>query len=141
MSTRVDRGVVADLLRRARVLSVDAEGTLTVTATDEAASFTVDVLRASVGQTLKFVPGDEVLVCSPADGSRAVVLGRLGPSAVGGPEVPDEIVIEAKKGLVLRVGEGSITLRADGKILIKGKDLVSSAKQLNRIKGGAVSVN
>jgi hypothetical protein len=88
--------------------------------------------------------GDRVLVWFPSgrleDG---VVLGRIGPSVDPAPpkEVPDELVIEARKGLVLRVGEGSITIRADGKILIKGKDLVSHARRMNRIKGAAVSLN
>jgi len=41
----------------------------------------------------------------------------------------------------LRVGDGSITIREDGKVLIKGKDLVSHAQRMNRIKGGAVSIN
>lgn len=72
-----------------------------------------------------------------------MLLGRTGPGvdAARTKEVPDELVLEAKKRLVLRVGEGSITIRADGKILIKGKDLVSHAKRMNRIKGGAVSLN
>ncbi len=75
---------------------------------------------------------------------RAIVLGRLDHAisrSDASSSIPDEIVLEAKKGLVLRVGEGSITIRSDGKILIKGKDLVSHAKRTNRIKGGAVSLN
>jgi hypothetical protein len=56
-------------------------------------------------------------------------------------EIPDTLVLEAKSSLTLRVGDGSITIRADGKILIKGKDLVSYATRVNRIKGGSVSIN
>ena len=48
---------------------------------------------------------------------------------------------EAKHQLTLRVGEGTISIREDGKILIKGTDLVSHAQRMNRIKGGAVSIN
>ena len=55
--------------------------------------------------------------------------------------VPDELVLEAKHTLTLRVGDGSITIREDGKILIKGKDLVSHAARTNRIKGGSVQIN
>jgi len=43
--------------------------------------------------------------------------------------------------MTLRVGNGSITIRGDGKILIKGSDLVSHAQRTNRIRGGAVSIN
>ncbi|HKM56274.1 MAG TPA: hypothetical protein VJY33_22910, partial [Isosphaeraceae bacterium] len=56
-------------------------------------------------------------------------------------EPPDELIFEAKQSLTLKCGEGSITLRGDGKILIKGKDLVSRAQRMNRIKGGAVAIN
>jgi hypothetical protein len=51
------------------------------------------------------------------------------------------LVLEATREMTLRVGDGSITIRKDGKILIKGTDLVSHAKRMNRVKGGAVSIN
>jgi hypothetical protein len=76
---------------------------------------------------------------------RGVVLGRIaGAQDVSGPateHLPDELVLEANHALTLRVGEGSITIREDGKVLIKGKDLVSHAQRVNRIKGGSVSIN
>jgi hypothetical protein len=74
-----------------------------------------------------------------------VILGRIAPGrAPPEPEasdMSDELIIEAKKNLTLKCGDGSITIREDGKILIKGKDLVSHAQRLNRIRGGAVSIN
>ena len=86
---------------------------------------------------------DHVLVwVSGEEGQRDVVLGRIGPPIVLEPGDPaDDLVLEAKHSLTLRVGAGSITIREDGKILIKGKDLVSHAQRLNRIKGGAVQIN
>src|SRR5690348_13938762 len=101
-----------------------------------------DHLAGSVPVTL--TEGDEVLVWLPATASeRGVVVGRIRsgsprPSAV---DAPEELVLEAKHSLTLRVGDGSITIRDDGKILIKGKDLVSHAQRVNRIKGGSVSIN
>ena len=101
-------------------------------------------------------PGDEVLAWLPAsEEERGVILGRIGaPRAAatrperGSPdheaparETPDELVIEAKQALTLRVGDGSITIRADGRILIKGSDLVSHARRTNRIRGGSVAIN
>lgn len=97
--------------------------------------------------------GDTVLCW--ADGfppERGVLLGRIGgPTTLpplghtapteDGLTVPEALVLEAKHSLSLRVGESSITIREDGKILIKGKDLVSHAQRMNRIKGGAVSIN
>ena len=88
--------------------------------------------------------GDRVLTWVSADGASAVVLGRIGPSravVAEASELPDTLTIEAKHSLTLRVGDGSVTIREDGKILIKGKDLVSHAQRMNRIKGGAVAIN
>jgi hypothetical protein len=78
------------------------------------------------------------------DDERGVIIGRIGPSHAPAPppeELPEELVIEAKNNLTFKCGEGSITLRSDGKVLIKGKDLVSRAQRMNRIKGGAVAIN
>ncbi len=120
-----------------------------------------DVLVAVDGAKLSLSRGDEVLVWTPPTG-RGVILGRIGgrdaesretatrvspraehtrSDSVPPPSPPDTLVIEATESLTLRVGDGSITIRADGKILIKGKDLVSHAKNVNRIKGGAVAIN
>jgi hypothetical protein len=105
-----------------------------------------NTLHRTDAESLRLVVGDAVLVwCDPA-GSACVVIGRIGPSHAPperepGVDVPDELVIEAKKNLTLKCGDGSITIREDGKILIKGKDLVSHAQRLNRIRGGAVSIN
>lgn len=114
------------------------------------------------------VPGQPVLVWHPGrPHERGVVLGVVGAARALTPlpapdepahpplaatlpaprpaaeqdALPESLVIEARDALTLRVGEGSITLRADGRILIQGRDLVSSARRLNRIKGGAVSIN
>ena len=99
---------------------------------------------------MSLIVGD-VAPCDPPSGnSTGAALG------VSAPLVPQRQsrkprVIEAKHltfssskpntGSSSRVGDGSIEIRADGKILIKGTDLVSHAKRMNRIKGGAVSIN
>lgn len=100
--------------------------------------------------------GDSVLCwLENGDRGRGVILGRIAPAEVDtddeqvatipreedGTAAPAELVIQAHQSLTLRVGEASITIREDGKILIKGKDLVSHAQRMNRIKGGAVSIN
>jgi hypothetical protein len=130
--------------RRAKVLSVVEDRLVRVALSGVDDALLCDILVTSDSEPLHLSPGDEVFVAMPArDEAHGVVLGRIGPSVDPAPlkEPPDELLLEAKKGLVLRVGEGSITIRADGKILIKGKDLVSHAKRMNRIKGGAVSLN
>lgn len=130
--------------RRAKVLAVDRAGAVRVSSGGGKGDLLCDVLVTSGDDRLHLSPGDEVFVVTPGgDDARGLVLGRIGPSVDPAPprKVPDELLLEAKKGLVLRVGEGSITIRADGKILIKGKDLVSHARRMNRIRGGSVSLN
>jgi hypothetical protein len=73
-----------------------------------------------------------------------VVLGRIAraaPKSATAQEPPDTLVLQAKRDLTLKCGDGSITICADGKIIIKGTDLVSRAKRTNRIKGGSVAIN
>ena len=53
----------------------------------------------------------------------------------------EKVEIEAKQEIVLRCGEGSVTLRKDGKIIIKGVHVVSRAKGANKIRGAAVTIN
>ncbi|MBA2479301.1 MAG: hypothetical protein H0V44_01460 [Planctomycetes bacterium] len=101
-----------------------------------------DVLDS--GRALTCGTGDEVLVCTVSGRGRPVVLGRISPpggSQVSAAPGQDSVVIEAVADLTLRCGEGSITIRKDGKILIRGTDLVSHAKRLNRIKGASVAIN
>lgn len=50
-------------------------------------------------------------------------------------------VIEAEHELVLRCGAASITLRADGTVNIRGRDVTSWARRRQRIRGGSVSIN
>jgi len=83
-------------------------------------------------------PGDGVLFLPPADGLAGVVLGRIGryrasPSA--------RVTIEATEGLTLRCGDASVDLRADGKLMIRGEDVLLRARGTQRIKAGTVNIN
>ncbi len=51
------------------------------------------------------------------------------------------VVLEGKEEIVLKCGEASITLTKAGKILIRGKYLLSRSTGVNRILGGSVQVN
>jgi hypothetical protein len=48
---------------------------------------------------------------------------------------------EAPQELALSCGESSITLRRDGKIIIKGEEIVSRARGVNKVKGAIVKIN
>ena len=49
--------------------------------------------------------------------------------------------IKADDGLVIECGKSSIILTKDGKVQIKGDDLLSRAKGMNKIKGAGVNIN
>lgn len=53
----------------------------------------------------------------------------------------DSVVLEGKREVVLKSGEASLTLRRDGKVLIRGAYVETYAKGIHRIKGGTVKIN
>jgi hypothetical protein len=52
-----------------------------------------------------------------------------------------QITIEAESEILLKCGKGSILIRKDGKIILKGTDLLSRSSGRQRIKGSSVSIN
>jgi hypothetical protein len=61
-------------------------------------------------------------------------------ASAAGP-APEKLVYEAGQELVLKVGKASITLTKDGRIVIRGADVLTRSSGSNRIKGGAVHIN
>ena len=51
------------------------------------------------------------------------------------------LVIQADREIVLKCGQSSLLLRRDGKIVLKGVEIVSRARKSNKIKGAYVEVN
>jgi hypothetical protein len=132
---------------RGVVVAVADDGTIATTGRLGGEPLRCALLHTGEPNRLELAPGDTVLVWSAGlDDSHGVVLGRIGPGRALFVEppvcvVPETLVIEAREQLTLKCGEGSITLRGDGKVLIQGKDLVSRAQRTNRIKGGSVAIN
>ena len=105
--------------------------------------------------------GAVLLWLAPGDPAGPIILGIVGDKLVVPPEskdpaaapaaqaspqpatarAPECLVFEANREVVLRCGPSSLTLRKDGKVLLKGAALVSHATGLNRIKGASVQIN
>lgn len=51
------------------------------------------------------------------------------------------VVVEGKEEVVLQCGKASLTLRRDGKVVLRGVNLVTQADQVHKIRGGKVQVN
>jgi hypothetical protein len=53
----------------------------------------------------------------------------------------DRIVIEGRDEIVLRCGQASITLRRNGRVIVRGTYVETRSEGVNRIKGGTVKIN
>ncbi len=53
----------------------------------------------------------------------------------------ERLTFMAQQEIVLRCGKASITLTRAGKIILRGKYLLSRSSGVNRIKGGSVQIN
>lgn len=96
--------------------------------------------------------GREVaLMFERGEPGRPIVMGLIQHPAsqeimLGGSPVQVEadgqrLQLTAREEIVLRCGQSSIVLTRAGKILIRGKYLLSRSSGANRIKGGSVQLN
>src|SRR5690242_14999810 len=95
-------------VRQAVVLRVEGDGTVVVTDEPDGAERLCEALHVGAPTTLCLAPKDTVLVWYPGgQATPGVVLGRVG-FGHSTSDAPDELVLEAKHSLTLRVGDGSI---------------------------------
>ncbi len=119
---------------------VEGRSVLAVRVAGEPAPILIGVLDAPVVEHLArrvdfepppTAPGRETLdgTLDGADGPlRVVADGR-------------RVTVEATDELVLRCGEASLTLRADGKVVVRGTHILSHSTGPHRLKGGSFSIN
>ncbi len=108
-------------------------------------------LKAITGVPLAAVDVGRQVTLAFADGDpeKPVILNLLlDPAKDAAQASPIDIQIDgerlqltAKKEIVLRCGEASITLTAAGKVLLKGTYVLSRSSGYNKIKGAAVDIN
>ncbi|HYS13128.1 MAG TPA: hypothetical protein VEN28_07445 [Burkholderiaceae bacterium] len=126
---------------RVTLASIAPDGTLWV---DNAAGqrFHCDFLESGALADLRLSPGD-VLLAQPPDGvDRGVVLGRIARYRVAEHAAAQpHVTVEATESLTLKCGAASIDLRADGKLMVKGEDVLVKARGTQRIKAGSVNIN
>ncbi|MCX9156603.1 hypothetical protein OPU71_10765 [Niveibacterium sp. 24ML] len=121
---------------RAELIAITEEGNLTVR-DDAGREFDCDWLVT--GADLVLQPGDRLAVLPPDSTGKGLALGRVG--AYQKPEPQARITLEATESVTLRCGDTVLDLRADGKAILKGDDVLIRAKGLQRIKAGSVSIN
>jgi hypothetical protein len=97
-----------------------------------------------------------VLIFEDGDARRPIVVGMVrdrfelpaaGPVALVSEETRtlslngSAVIVEGQDEIVLKCGLGSLTIRANGQIVIKGTRLISRASETNKIRGAAVHIN
>ena len=79
------------------------------------------------------------------DPTRPIILGILHERArLAGRTLhlkAKRIVLEAEDELLLQCGAGSIEARRDGKVSVKGRDVLSRATRTNKVRGATVLIN
>ena len=128
----------AERIVRATLLAVDPDGSLRVVFPDGAEA-RCDWLDRGRALDPPLSGGDRVLVAAGRNNESGVVIGRIGPYRA--PAVAARVTIEATEAVSLKCGESSIELRADGKLMVKGEDVLVKARGTQRIKAGTVNIN
>jgi hypothetical protein len=97
-----------------------------------------------------------VLTFEDGDRSRPILIGLIAPPrelpAVEEPHKPSGFEVEAdadgyrvhlkaREEIVLQCGDSSISLKRNGRVVIRGAYVETNAATTNRIKGGSVRIN
>jgi hypothetical protein len=138
---------------RGRIITMTAEGEILVGNDLEGLSLSCDFLRTSDAPPPKLNPGDSVLYIVDEMRERGYVLGVIQKYlpeeeksqnqllSLDQMEPLRKIQFNAEEKIELRCGKSSLSMDREGKVIIKGDQLVSRASGVNKIKGAAVKIN
>jgi len=124
--------------RRCSLTHIAEDGTLWVR-DDARADYPCDWLDTQSLRVDALSVGDAVLAQFFDGDSRGIVLGRIGPYRAPAPAA--RFTLEATEVLTFKCGDATLDLRADGKAVLKGDDVLIRARGQQRIKAGSVSIN
>lgn len=83
------------------------------------------------------------LIFEGGDPARPLIVGFVQAPGSGSEARVDgkRVVLSGEEEIELRCGEASISLKKNGKLVIRGAYVETRAKGTNRIKGGSVQIN
>jgi hypothetical protein len=87
-----------------------------------------------------------LLAFENGDPTLPVIVGFVRRTMKAGPRQWEsrrvrKLVLGAEEEILLRCGKSSVLLRRDGKIVIKGGDILSRASGTNKVQGGTIRLN
>lgn len=133
-------------LQRGVVVDVSDCVYVSVEALDDAV-VACDVLRTSTAPPPAYAPGDDVVLLAN-DVDAGYVLGVVdAPRPASKPDVVDEpsdertLTLRAHERIEIRCGDSALILRSDGHVVLKGRQVLTRARGVNKIKGAAVQIN
>ncbi len=71
----------------------------------------------------------------------ALVLGLIQPPLPLVEADDETLVLEGNRQVTLRCGQASLTLTADGRVVVRGTSILSRADGPNRVQGASVQLN
>ncbi len=104
------------------------------------------LLAPALGDAPWAVGQSVLILLERGDPSLPIIVGRVADAL---PVVAQQAVdvqastvnLQGQEELVLRCGEASIVLRANGEVLVKGTRVLSRALESNKIRGATVLIN
>lgn len=99
--------------------------------------------RATVSLDTCHIGRDAAVMFEMGDPRKPIIIGLMHNSEKNAEAVEGDktTVISSEKEILIRCGEASIHLKKDGKIIIKGRDILSRARGNHDIKGGMINLN
>jgi hypothetical protein len=131
--------------RVGRIVGVDAEGVATVDFPGN--PYPPCVARSVVAIDRGTARAAAVLLLFENGDPRSPVIAGVVRDALIAPRREEAVVdgervtLRAEREIALVCGDSSITLRKDGKIIIKGANLLSRSSGANKIRGAVVDIN
>ncbi len=103
------------------------------------------------------LPMSVLLVFSDNDPYSPIIVGKIADKLSSAESVVGElntrqkthsifadgetVVFEAEKEILLKCGKSSVTLKKNGKVIVKGTEIISRSSGRNKLKGANVSIN
>jgi hypothetical protein len=140
----------------ATIVSLSPEGTPAVRMGDDGpavpARLVVRTTRARIEQAIA-ARRQAVVVFEGGDRSKPLIVGFIEPLEQPQPDAPPgspvieadvdgrRVRLTAQDEIVLECGSASVTLRRNGRVVIRGTYVETRSDGTNRIKGGQVQIN